>query len=316
MHSKTNSLAVDVVYKGDEGFLFLAGGAHGVFDLVDGKRAPTSTSLNSFWSNYKARSAFTNSKGYRFRTVIFPEKSVALKHLIPTGENFESIYQRFYKRDLKPRGRREIIYPLSAVQREEAFSKTDSHNSAKGYTSIFKEITSGLFPKKTAKAVELIEATYEVCNVSGDLGGKFSPAISESLPIFIRPPLPIELASNGIVHGNSGVLVLVNSKNSLSNKTLLIFGDSFFRAMLPLLATCYRKIVFCRTPFFHYELVNAVAPDDIFCGIAERYLSRCQLDSSRPHFLSFPYLSGRATKPDPKFGELWSKTIDMEKLLE
>ncbi|ODT60532.1 MULTISPECIES: hypothetical protein [Paracoccus] len=111
-----------------------------------------------------------------------------------------------------------------------------------------------------------------------------------------------------------GARPLVVSPNADNDRTLLIFGDSFFRMLLPDLSRYWRRIVFCRTQFFHAEMVAAVAPDDILVGLAERYFASTRPDAERPHFLAYPLMLGRAMAPDPDFPALWDQLIDRRRL--
>lgn len=84
--------------------------------------------------------------------------------------------------------------------------------------------------------------------------------------------------------------------------------------LLPELSRDWRQIVFCRTQFFHAEMVAAVAPDDILTGLAERYFASTRPDAERPHFLAYPLMLGRAMAPDPDFPALWDQLIDRRRL--
>ena len=110
-------------------------------------------------------------------------------------------------------------------------------------------------------------------------------------------------------------MFLVDSPQSTTDQTLLIFGDSFFRLLVPHLAVHYRRVVLCRSPFFHAELVDAVAPSAILCGMAERYLSECLPDGQRPHFLAIGLLRGKRAAPDAVFAELFGRFIDQRGLV-
>jgi hypothetical protein len=107
---------------------------------------------------------------------------------------------------------------------------------------------------------------------------------------------------------------LTESPDSKTDKTLLIFGDSFFRVMLNQLAWGFRRVVFCRSAYFHSELVDAVKPDVIFGGAAERYLADVAPDDVRPHFLAYTLLAGRKMAPEPGFAELFAKFFDQASL--
>lgn len=58
----------------------------------------------------------------------------------------------------------------------------------------------------------------------------------------------------------------------------------------------------------------AVKPDDVLCGLAERYFASTRPDTERPHFLAYPMMHGRSTAPDAMFATLWDEMIDANAL--
>ena len=77
----------------------------------------------------------------------------------------------------------------------------------------------------------------------------------------------------------------------------------------------YAEIVFCRTRFFHYEILKGFSPDIVFSGIAERYFSKCDMDEDRPNFFTYPLIKQKMLKPNEGFSDLFSEFFDMKKLL-
>lgn len=252
--------------------------------------------------------------------VVFPDKCVALANLTPEADNLRSVYREFYEKPVQERDTSSsTIYPIANInERQEAFHKTDTHYNAIGNKIVLQDILNGIFSvDQITRGLEVIDGCIgQQEDYCGDLGAKVSPRLTETACILSSKTVPYDLKTNGMVGGNDGICDLVESRNSLSDKTLLIFGDSFFRALHPMLAVFYRRVIFCRTRFFHYEMVEAINPDDIFCGAAERYLSNCLSDSDRPHFLSFPLILERELKPSKGFSTLWEKIFGSSFALE
>jgi hypothetical protein len=317
MGTKTEDLTG--VHIGTTGWLFLSGGQHNIFDYFTGGKNPRPESAGNFVRNLKQRSEFCQRTGRPFKTVIFPEKCVALsKELASVGE-FRSLYDRWYHDDVSKAGQSDsICYPLEPLQdNEAAFFRTDTHYAAPGCILVTEAILRDVFSDVLADGIKMLEENLkEKPGFSGDLGRKFEPPHYETARVLKKEQLvPFQMATNGIKVGNDGICILVSSPQALTDKTLLIFGDSFFRQLLPLLAVFYRRVVFCRSRFFHYEIADAFAPDHIFCGLTERYLSGCLPDARRPHFLSYPIILGRSMSPDEGFSELWNEFCDQKKLI-
>ncbi len=306
------------VHIGRDGYLFLAGGGHGVFSYFSGERDAARGSVEMFVQNITDRAEACLRKDRLFRQVVFPEKCAALSDRVMAPGPFGSLYRRCYagavaQSDTAP----QVLYPLEALASDsDNFTRTDTHYSALGNLTMTRNIMSGIFPDLCEGLdARVMPHLTEKEDYSGDLGRKFSPWKTEAGNLFFKQLCPSKSARNGIMAGNEGILILNESPESLTDFTLLIFGDSFFRQLLPLLALFYRRIVFCRTRYFHHELVEAFAPDHIFCGLAERYLSRCFSDAIRPHFLSYPLLLGRQVQPDPEFPDMWREFVDQKALL-
>lgn len=305
------------VHVGHDDFLFLSKGGQDVFSFFTGQKNPKPESSDIFRDNFQDRAAYCQRTGRVFRTVIFPEKCVALKSKIALDLQFRSLYTQHYAGRFTESTKAGLpIYPINAVQDDvNAFLLTDTHYSGIGDLAMIQAILGDLFSENLEAGMRKIKAKIsEKSNFSGDLGRKFTPPRMEVGHILAGQPTPFISFTNGIA-ANDGLCVLVSSPAAFSKGTLLIFGDSFFRQLLPMLAVFYHRIVFCRTRYFHFEMVEAFQPDHIFCGIAERYLSACFPDSNRPHFLSYPMLLGRAIAPDEGWSDLWKKFVIQRELI-
>ncbi|MEQ8291987.1 MAG: hypothetical protein RIA08_07265 [Roseovarius sp.] len=275
------------VHIGRDGYLFLKGGQKGVFSYFTGAKSPRRSSTNVFRTSVEARARFCERTGRRFRMVIFPEKCIALREKIDLPDEFVSLYERSYQPVMAgSEAEKSILYPVEALRAEpRAISRTDTHYAAPGVLGMTEALLADMFPDEIERGMSMLRALLtETPAFFGDLGRKFSDPVGESQLVMKGQAVPITMASNGL-KGNDGLMFLVSSPQALSDKTVLVFGDSFFRQLLQTLPVFYQHVVFCRSRYFHYEMVKAVKPDDIFCGLAERYLSHCRADTKRPHFL-------------------------------
>lgn len=311
INPRTTHQIPDNITVGEDGRLVLVGGRHNVANMFkNGSPVASNETIRIFVDNHDRRTAYTRDRGISYSQWVFPDPILfggAMKQ-----ETFRSIFEA----SLPPAGRPSgIEYPISVLDgHPDRQSRTDSHYSWIGGMYLAAEVarkTLSLDP--TDELHELYEKVGEPEIYTGDLGVQCRPVISEYRA---RPPRlhGIRSASNGVAAGNMGIIQLVTSEKSKTERTLLIFGDSFFRSLLPELARYWRTIVFCRTQFFHDEMVSAVRPDDILSGLAERYFATTEPDSKRPHFLAYPLLMGRSMSPDEGFSALWGELVDSHAL--
>lgn len=306
----------DLVHEGRDGHLFLSGGAHRTRALYSGELRPSAQSVQSFFANLRARKAFCEARGIAFQQVVFPDKMVALADWLRLPGSFTSAWLRDYH-DADPLGA-SVTYPIARVRgQSDFFPRTDAHYSVDGMLALADEICrpygDDLIPQITEDPESLF---LHADGVNGDLGRKYHPRIPEPQRQFRPLQTPgARLRDNGLKHKNSGLMILARNPRPILDQTLLIFGDSYFRQMLPVLQRLFRHVVFCRSRFFHAELVAAVGPDVLWCGMAERYLSECKPDRDRMHFLAMAAAHGAQVDPKPGFDRLWKLMIDREKLL-
>ena len=101
-------------------------------------------------------------------------------------------------------------------------------------------------------------------------------------------------------------MILAENPEALHDVKLLIFGDSFFRQLIPHLGYFFKNIIFLRTRYFHSDIVKSVSPSIVFSGLAERYLSRCYSDEYANNFFAYPYLKARSIDPSEQFSKMFT----------
>lgn len=288
--------AVQGTYLAPDGTIFLSGGRHEVFELFKGRQVPSERSLVTFSENISSRAEYCSSRNIGFENFVFPDKAYIQRDLLP----FEVV--SLFKSTYAERAAENTHYlEEELVSCGRPFPKTDTHYSVRANAACAVRMVKDIVPGAICHFNQHVKDRLAVNEkFSGDLGLKFNPRITERSEKLRRGP-EVSVESNGVTSGNDGLLMIASNPGAFSKKKLLLFGDSYFRALLPYLSFFFGTIVFCRTRFFHYEIVRSVAPDVIFTGMAERYLSRCFPDMARPHFLSYPYLKGKAVEPTAGF---------------
>lgn len=295
----------------EDGRLVLVGGNHGVAQMFErGSSTVPEERIEIFRRNHRTRKQWADENGCTYSQWVFPDPIVL--NAVTAGLGYRSIFERSMPSDARPN---DLLYPIDHLfGRNDRLSMTDSHYTPVANMHLAADVAERTLHIDASKVLaDLTSSMGPYREYVGDLGTQCTPKISE----IRRSPMAhpqITSAANGVQAGNMGIMHLISSPKSVTPRTLMIFGDSFFRSLLTELARYWRKIVFCRTPFFHQEMMAAVKPDDVLCGLAERYFASTRPDTERPHFLAYPLMHGRSTAPDAMFATLWDEMIDANAL--
>ena len=187
-----------------------------------------------------------------------------------------------------------FFYPCDILAEDSSnYSKTETHYTYKGAKLCFEKIAEKYFDVDIEK-IKLKSFQFESRDNIGDLGSKLSP-IRTSKFIFLRNSKRQDylVYSNGIE--NTGrVEYYKNNTNCLSDKKLIIFGDSFSYCITPYFYNYFREILVCRTVgTVHMDIVEKFRPDYIISEMTERFIIRAPKifmgEEARLHSLSFDY---------------------------
>ena len=298
-----------------EGRLILVGGQHAVgarFADPDGIDAAT---VDRFHANHAARRDWCARRGIAFGQWVFPDPIVYAPGDLPgIGPGIGPVRSLFEARFAPATAMPDLHYPIDLIApHPDRQMRTDTHYSGLGRLHLAAAVAERTAGFETAGNLRHRGAKAVARTVTGDLGARCDPPRSER-SVLVPPPRGLRCTANGLGAGNLGIIQLVTNPHAKRRRKLLIFGDSFLRSMLLDLACFWSEIVFLRTPHFHYEMVDAVAPDAIVMGMAERYLHDVAPDADRPHMLAYPLVKGRTVKPRPDFAELWGRLVDQAAL--
>lgn len=286
---------------GHEGDLFLAGGRHEILRFIRGARL-SPRAIQTLHDNIVRRQVMAARHNARFLQIVAPEKYVVYP------ENFPIPDPGFMAQAYLEAGHDDILYPVELLRRPRqgrSYWQTDTHWTPMGLLAMAERIAqeAGL-PPATIEAVasDLAARLTVEGDFVGDLGRKLSPPRGE--PRHVLPPQPgTRVHENGVGHDftqpvNDGRLILVESPRAVSDRILLIFGDSYLFHGLDILSRFFRRILFTRTRFFHEEMVEAARPHLVVSQMAERYMASAVSDLSAPPFWLIPWLLGRSQKMD------------------
>jgi hypothetical protein len=298
-------MLVNEVLVGKDNMLFLSAGKHGILEYFGGNKVVAKISQRNFFLNLKRRKDYCTKKNIQYSNIIFPDKIFINQAY--HDKAVKSLYHTQYRQSHYARKDAYNIYLGDSLEtKENIFFRTDTHFSLHGNMETIKIILKSHFPEKFEAYSQYILGNTAIKEAYiGDLGKKLEPNISEKTRVYKSKKANLLIEDNGLATGNDGSIYLYKNDKALSDETLLIFGDSFFRALLPHLAFFYKRIFFCRTRFFHKEVLELVNPDTVFTGMAERYLSQVHLDQDAPYFFTYPLLKNKIQAPTAHFSVLF-----------
>ena len=319
------NLPMSFVLEGEDGWLFLAGGAHGPLSFAFGERKPSKESYVSFRRNLHRRSLSAARIDASYIHLIVPDKHTICNDVFP-GQVLFSLaesYRNFVELD-KPFSQF-LLYPdqlLSDIWNT-AFYKQDTHLTPFGSLALVQCIVDNLasrYPSKhslpsrkdiksLAGKIDLVDSHWP-----GDLGSKIDPFVDG--PRFaLKHGHSTCLFSNNFLAGNNGIVdIYINTKFRANSERILLFGDSFGREIATLLAHHFFQVIFLRTPFYHADIASQIRPTIIITEHVERYLSNVSNDDLRPNFLLYPYLKDVAYQPSPDFAKAFSAVLSFGRL--
>ncbi|HTM81128.1 hypothetical protein [Asticcacaulis sp.] len=283
----------------DNGFAFLIGGGHSIREFASGKMVPTQQSYENFAANIAGRLATAKEIGAPYAHVIFPDKQSILQEEYPfqpvirLGDN--------YMERLDSTLQLRTIYPAADLKKmaNTAYYPLDTHLTDKGSLEVLRLMLKAVGIKAPDTLAHIDGRIIKPVRWPGDLGSKFTPPLYQD-GLLLEPDWKYrEFTSPGGF--NDGMIDILLNPSALHDKTVLLFGDSFFRMMLRHLSAIFTKVICLRTRFLHNEMISLIQPHYIFTGNAERYLSHVESDSNAYAFSLFPYMRSKpnlALPPD------------------
>lgn len=268
------------VARGQGGQLFLSGGPHEVQAHLEGLKSPSEESVARFHGNIGIRAKYCDSRSISYLHCIFPEKASALRDYAPF--DVTTSYVDHYREHLRPQ-----VLEFDLRDRDECFLKKDTHLSFEGRLETSKQLVARLLEVDVHDLLNRLEARRgRLESRSGDLGRKLTPPEQDQDNHTIEHPTRF---LNNRAGANDGVVYIGINPELVRQgelRRLLIFGDSFMEFNLPLLSTYFSEILFCRTRFFHPEMVEMYRPDYLVTENAERYLASVASDREAPRFMN------------------------------
>ncbi|MGO4120540.1 hypothetical protein [Arthrobacter sp. YAF16] len=284
------------------GVAFLAGGSHEPLKHATGELRPSMASLLSFSENVEARASHTEARGIRYAHVVFPDKQSVLVDEFP----FEPVVRlgRTYLDHASSDAASHIIYPAADLQSiDGSCMPLDSHLSDTGSWVVLRHMLEAVGVDAPAALTAIERRITKPRRWPGDLGSKLMPQLFQEV-LHLDPDWEFtELSSGGGF--NDGMIDILFSPDAPVDRTVLLFGDSFFRMMLKHLSGVFTRVICLRTRFYHREMVELIEPDIVFTGNAERYLSRVDSDDEAIAFMLYRQVRGTTEHFEPEFLDAW-----------
>ena len=276
------------IVKTPDGTLYLGRGEHEVFAHKLGKLQVSPTSFADFDANLAGRKAYTSRRGITYVHAIAPDKdSVVTAPLRALNlSSFIDLYRRNCKQsflDLRPGT------PIAG-----AFYRTDTHWALPLQMDAALRIVRALGVGEAEIAAgrdRLVASTtptpHEFC---GDLGTQLEPKETEMI-YAVQADWMKTYSIAGVGGWNDGMVRIYRNAGG-PQRRLLIFGDSFGHSLCIHLSPFFSDILFCRTGYFHKEMVDMMCPTHVLTQQAERFLNSSLRDAEAKRFLLIPFING------------------------
>lgn len=268
------------VIKGRNGFLFLSGEGDQTLKYFTGESKPTDASVGAFFDNIEARQKFCDSQEIKYKHFIFADKLYSLRN------NIELPISSLFKTAYAPRQYLENLHYMEFDPETAAkyYYKTDTRLNVYGVLETVKAIIGNEHDFESV--LSAIEASYEVkVGFTGDLGMRYQEACYEAI-VSLGAPSTTVREHNGVDPGKDGIMDIVLNSDALYDEKVLIFGDTFFRSLLNVLAYFFKEIIYCRTPYVHTDMINLLKVDRMYSGITERGLFNVKGDGEAGDFFT------------------------------
>lgn len=295
----------DVIIGKDEQ-LFLAKSVHNILDHITGKISIPESSKVNFFKNITSRQKYCQERGISYKHVIYPDKSSVMKSFFPVKNttSFSDRYRPFFT---------ESVLDLCEYlpDSDKHYFKTDTHLNFEGKVETSLKIMGFFFSFDEDEIRNIFQSFKgDPSLMNGDLGSKLTPKIQEER--FSIKTRFLKRFHNQ-VGANDGLVVICLNKEKLndkSSKRLLIFGDSFCERTLQFISHFYSEILFCRTRYFHQEIVDMYQPDHVITESAERYFSNVRLDELAPRFNLVYGLKGSGYSDNKEFYNAFNAVLN------
>lgn len=287
-----------------KGIAFLVEGNHSVIKYATGVLKPTKQSLQNFSDNIRNRNFLAQQLSITYAHVIFPDKQSVLEDAFPLKPVHRLGHE--YLKATCSSIRKNVIYPLIPLATSgNAFWPLDTHLTDYGSLVVMRSMLEAIGVHADDTLAHVEKTINKPINWPGDLGSKLNPPLKQD-GILLNPDWQTTILRNNVGF-NDGLIDIVLNPKATEDRTVLLFGDSFFRMMLQHLSAVFTRVICLRTRYMHPEMLSLIMPDIVFTGNAERYLSNVASDADAHAFYLYPYMrQGADLTVGDDFLEAWT----------
>ena len=270
---------------GKNDYLFLHQGAQKQFDFLLQNFNVSSSSINNFFYNIENRVNYSKMNKIKYLHIVFASKPlVKYLHLPKKYSKIYSLFNSYYRKNNKNLD--SILYTLNLLEDAESnystFYKHDTHMLDRGYLLVIKK----LFNMLEISFDEKINKSFEYKQKRGDLLNMLREKKITKEEFLVLPKCYI-VGNRSTLKSNSDEVVI--AYNPKGRQRILIFGDSFLKDTINIIAHHFKDVMYIRSPFVHYDIVKMFQPDVLISGNAERYLSNVSSEKDSNNFLMSKY---------------------------
>ena len=212
------------------------------------------------------------------------ERLLSSEYLFMVAPNKESVHPEYLPDDLRPASHRPIhsliekisdlthvYYPIEDLRKWsilfDVYPKLDTHWTEFGGFCIARALAHKL---NGVAVPSLDQCNVSVQRRSGDLGSKFTPVrMGDWTYAEPRSTVSKTIFDNRLV--NNGRMIISEKPGPIESRGL-VFGDSFFYAVLPFLQEAVDRLVFVHAYSVDYKLVSHERPSFVISESVERFL--------------------------------------------
>lgn len=254
--------------------LFLFQGNHCQFDYLLQKKVIENKAVDLFFKNYSNRNQYCSKRAIKYLHIVFPSKPVLMTDYIPAElSNIKSLFLTYFSNKYD-----NIIYPIDLCMEEDnPCFKYDTHTTDSFNFCVINQILRAIDCPAIAKS----DFTINQKQYCGDLYVKVKDELSlkPEMSSFFEPNYKFLITSNGkCINKNTNNIVIMHNKSAMTEERLLIFGDSYMKNSLKFFSKIFTDVVYVRTKYFHYDLVDLMNPSCVISENAERYLASISSD--------------------------------------
>ncbi len=256
--------AVNVLI-GEGGHLFLDKDSNQSVAQYAGELLINQDNLNAWNAYFQKIAVQKENQSFNTTFLIAPAKEYVFPDYYPVVRKGATPYDQFI---LNFYNKASIVNPLTELMHERNFtySKVDTH-----WTHYGARVAAELTCHRLGHPFTDPQYNYKFIKTGGDLGTKISPPVTECLPeIDLVWISEFRIFDNRV--SNRGRVHVYHNDQAGSDKTCIVFGDSFSMFLVPHLIFSFRRLVHIFSGAdIDWDIVSLEKPDFVISEMTTRF---------------------------------------------